>query len=312
MPRGGLFNPMSIYLPIAEMPVNALVVLLVSGLVGFVSGLVGVGGGFIMTPSLIMLGVPSPVAVATGASQIAATSFSGMMSQTRRRSIDWRMGALLSIGGLLGLSFGVSLFEQLLHSGQFDVVVSILYVVFLAGIGTLMLIESAMVTHRTKRARRSVMSVTVRTIAHRLPLRMRFPRSGLYISVIPPIALGFAIGALAAVMGVGGGFLLVPAMIYLLRMPTNAVVGTSLFQILTVSTLIVIVQSTRTQTVDLVLSAILMLGGVVGAQFGARVGAGLKSEHLRTALGALLVAASLKFLFDLVIPPQELYTLSAS
>jgi hypothetical protein len=298
-----------IYLPIAEMPVNVLLVLLVSGGVGFVSGLVGVGGGFIMTPALIFLGVPAPVAVATGASQIAATSFSGIMTQTRRKSVDWRMGMLLSIGGILGSASGVWLFERLLRMGQLDLLVSLLYLVLLAGVGSLMLAESLAVIRG-----RDVKGVTVsrrpaRSLAQTLPLRIRFPRSGLYISIIPPLVLGYGIGALAAIMGVGGGFVLIPAMIYLLRMPTNVVVGTSLFQVLIVASLVVVMQSAATQTVDLVLATLLMLGGVVGAQFGARLGAGLKNEHIRALLGVVLVAASLKFLWDLVIPPTEPYVL---
>ena len=298
-----------VYLPIAEMPVNVLLVLLVSGVVGFVSGLVGIGGGFIMTPALIFLGVPAPVAVATGASQIAATSFSGIMTQTRRKSVDWRMGLLLSIGGVLGSFFGVSLFQRLLAIGQLDLIVSLLYVVFLALVGGLMLAESlSMIRGRPALARPSLPR-PLRSIAHQLPLRMRFPRSGLYISVIPPLLLGFGVGALAAIMGVGGGFVLIPAMIYLLRMPTNVVVGTSLFQVLIVTALIVVLQSAATQTVDLVLAAMLMLGGVIGAQVGARLGAGLKGEHIRALLGAILVACSLKFLFDLAIEPDEFYAL---
>ncbi|MBL8531555.1 MAG: sulfite exporter TauE/SafE family protein [Hyphomonadaceae bacterium] len=291
------------------MPVNVLLVLLVSGGVGFVSGLVGVGGGFIMTPSLIFLGVPAPVAVATGASQIAATSFSGIMTQTRRKSVDWRMGLLLSIGGIVGSTLGVWLFERLLRLGQLDLIVSVLYLLLLAGVGWLMLAESIAVIRGRSSGAVTILRRPARTIAHQLPFRMRFPRSGLYISVIPPLALGFFIGALAAVMGVGGGFILIPAMIYLLRMPTNVVVGTSLFQVLVVTVLIVILQSTATQTVDLVLAALLMVGGVVGAQFGARLGAGLKGEHIRALLGLLLLAASAKFAADIVIPPAEMYTL---
>jgi uncharacterized membrane protein YfcA len=298
-----------IYLPIAEMPVNVLLVLMVSGGIGFVSGLVGVGGGFIMTPSLIFLGVPAPVAVATGASQIAATSFSGIMTQTRRKAVDWRMGMLLSIGGILGSASGVWLFERLLHMGQLDLIISLLYLVLLAGVGGLMLSESLAVIRG-----RAVKGVTIfrrpiRSLAQTLPLRLRFPRSGLYISIIPPLFLGYGVGALAAIMGVGGGFVLIPAMIYLLRMPTNVVVGTSLFQVLIVASLVVILQSTATQTVDLVLAGLLMLGGVVGAQFGARVGAGLKNEHIRALLGIVLVVSSVKFLWDLVIPPSEPYVL---
>ncbi|HVY84940.1 MAG TPA: sulfite exporter TauE/SafE family protein, partial [Caulobacterales bacterium] len=300
----------SIYLPIAEMPVDVAVVLLVSGLVGFVSGLVGVGGGFIMTPSLIFMGVPAPVAVATGASQIAATSFSGIMSQSRRKSVDWRMGVLLSIGGVLGDVFGVSLFHRLMAIGQLDLIIQLCYVVFLALIGLLMLGESIAVLRGRAAPASNLLARPARTLAHRLPLRLRFPRSGLYISVIPPIFLGFGVGVLAAIMGVGGAFILVPAMIYLLRMPTNVVVGTSLFQILIVTALIVVLQSTATHTVDLVLSALLMLGGVVGAQFGSRVGARLRSEQIRAALGLILVGSSAVFLFGLAWQPRELFTLT--
>ena len=298
-----------IYLPIAEMPVNVLLVLLVSGAVGFVSGLVGVGGGFIMTPSLIFLGVPAPVAVATGASQIAATSFSGIMAQTRRKGVDWRMGLLLSIGGIGGSGAGVWLFQRLLRLGQLDLVISLLYLLLLSLIGALMLAEGFAVMRGRDMPTVRILKRPIRTIAHRLPFRLRFPRSGLYISVIPPLALGFAVGALAAIMGVGGGFILIPAMIYLLRMPTNVVVGTSLFQVLVVASLVVIMQSAATQTVDLALAAMLMLGGVIGAQLGARLGAGLKGEHIRAILGALLVAAAAKFLWDLVAQPAEPYVL---
>jgi uncharacterized membrane protein YfcA len=298
-----------IYLPIAEMPVNVLLVLLVSGGVGFLSGLVGVGGGFIMTPSLMFLGVPAPVAVATGASQIAASSFSGIMTQTRRKAVDWRMGLLLSIGGIAGSAFGVWLFERLLRLGQLDLIISLLYLFLLSSVGWLMASEAYSVMRGRKTSGVSVLRRPAKSVAHNLPFRVRFPRSGLYISVIPPLALGFAIGALAAIMGIGGGFVLIPAMIYLLRMPTNVVIGTSLFQVLIVASLVVILQSMATQTVDLVLAALLMAGGVIGAQFGARVGAGLKNEHLRGILGILLIIASAKFLWDIVIPPNEQYVL---
>jgi uncharacterized protein len=298
-----------IYLPIAEMPVSVLLVLLVSGCVGFVSGLVGVGGGFIMTPALIFMGVPAPVAVATGASQIAATSFSGIMTQTRRKAVDWRMGWLLATGGIVGSASGVWLFERLLRLGQLDLIISLLYLVLLSGVGFLMIQESyALIRGRVTRGV-SILRRPARTVAHVLPFRIAFPRSGLYISVIPPLALGFGIGVLSAIMGIGGGFILIPAMIYLLRMPTSVVVGTSLFQVLIVACLVVILQSAATQTVDLVLAALLMAGGVIGAQFGARVGAGLKNEHIRGLLGVLLIGASVKFLWDLVIPPTEFYVL---
>ena len=298
-----------IYLPIAEMPVNVLLVLMVSGGVGFVSGLVGVGGGFIMTPALMFMGVPAPVAVATGASQIAATSFSGIMTQTRRKSVDWRMGLLLSIGGAIGSAGGVAIFGQLLRLGQLDLIVSILYLFLLSSVGFMMVRESYHFWRGRTSKRVSILRRPLRTVAHTLPFRLRFPRSGLYISVIPPLAIGFVIGAISAIMGIGGGFILIPAMIYLLRMPTNVVIGTSLFQVMVITSLIVVMQAAATQTVDLVLAMLLMLGGVVGAQIGARVGAGMKSEYIRGVLGALLVAASLKFLFDVVIPPQEQYVL---
>jgi uncharacterized membrane protein YfcA len=231
------------------------------------------------------------------------------MTQTRRKSVDWRMGLLLSIGGILGSISGVWLFERLLRIGQLDLIISLLYLLLLASVGFLMLRES----YRHWRGR-SVRGVSIlrrpaRTVAHTLPFRLRFPRSGLYISIIPPLWLGFVIGALAAIMGIGGGFIVIPAMIYLLRMPTNVVIGTSLFQVLIIASLIVMLQSAATQTVDLVLAALLMVGGVVGAQLGARLGAGLKSEQLRGVLGALLVGASVKFLWDLIIPPTEPYVL---
>lgn len=298
-----------IYLPIAEMPVNVLLVLLVSGAVGFVSGLVGVGGGFIMTPALIFMGVPAPVAVATGASQIAATSFSGIMTQTRRKAVDWRMGLLLSIGGVLGSVGGIALFERLLRLGQLDLIISLLYLVLLSGVGLLMVRESYRFWRGRPAKSVSILRRPLKTVAHTLPFRLRFPRSGLYISVLPPLGIGFAIGALSAIMGIGGGFILIPAMIYLLRMPTNVVIGTSLFQVLIIASLIVVLQSAATQTVDLVLALLLMLGGVVGAQIGARLGAGMKAEYIRGILGALLMAASVKFLLDLVIPPEEIYVL---
>jgi uncharacterized membrane protein YfcA len=216
---------------------------------------------------------------------------------------------LLSIGGVAGGSTGVWLFGHLLRLGQLDLIISILYLLLLSSVGFLMLSESYALMRGRKGGGVSILRRPARTIAHTLPFRLAFPRSGLYISVIPPLVLGFLIGALAGIMGIGGGFILIPAMIYLLRMPTNVVVGTSLFQVLIISALVVMLQSAATQTVDLVLAALLMLGGVIGAQFGARVGAGLKNEHIRGVLGLLLIIASLKFLFDLVIRPEEFYVL---
>ena len=293
------------------MPVAVLLILLVSGVVGFVSGLVGVGGGFIMTPALLFLGVPAPVAVATGASQIAATSFSGIMTQTRRKAVDWRMGMLLSVGGIVGSSIGVALFERLLRLGQLDLIVSLLYLLLLSSVGFLMVRESYRFWRGRPAKSVSVLRRPLKTVAHNLPFRMRFPRSGLYISVLPPLGLGFVIGAISAIMGIGGGFIVIPAMIYLLRMPTNVVIGTSQFQVLVISSLIVVLQSIATHTVDLVLALLLMAGGVVGAQIGARVGAGIKAEYVRGILGVWRVAASIKFLVDPVVPPDEIYVLGA-
>ncbi|MGE0830509.1 MAG: sulfite exporter TauE/SafE family protein [Hyphomonadaceae bacterium] len=302
---------MSLYLPIAEMPVNALLILLLSGLVGFVSGLTGVGGGFIMTPLLLFVGIPAPVAVATQASQITATATSGLLSPSRRRSVDWRMGALLTMGGVVGSTFGVTLFSSLIALGQIDILISLLYVLFLGVIGSLMLYESFTAIRTRTGTAASPFSRPARTIAHRLPFQIRFPRSGLYISVIPPLALGFGVGVLAAIMGIGGAFILAPAMIYLLRMPTNVVIGTSQFQVLVVAAVVTLLQASITQKVDILLAILLITGGVVGAQFGARMGSRMPAEQLRAALAILVLAAGLKLLWDLVTPPAELYVLSA-
>ncbi len=301
---------MSFYLPIAEMPVNALLVVLLSGLVGFVSGLTGVGGGFIMTPMLLFLGIPAPVAVATQASHIAATSVSGLLSHARRRSVDWRMGLLLTCGGVVGSTFGVSLFNSLLRSGQIDIFITLLYVVLLSAIGALMLYESATAIRGKGAHTPSLFNRPARTISHKLPFLMRFPDSGLYISVLPPLALGAGVGVLAAIMGIGGAFILAPAMIYLLRMPTNVVIGTSQFQVLVISGLVTVLQATITQTVDIALALLLIAGGVVGAQFGARLGARLPAEQLRAVLALIILAAGLKLMWDLVTFPDELYVLS--
>jgi uncharacterized membrane protein YfcA len=231
------------------------------------------------------------------------------MTRTRRRSVDWRMGLLLSIGGIVGSAAGVALFERLLRLGQLDLIVSILYLLLLSSVGLLMVRESYHYWRGRPAKSVSVLRRPLKTIVHNLPFRLRFPRSGLYISVLPPLGIGFVIGAISAIMGIGGGFILIPAMIYLLRMPTNVVIGTSQFQVMLISSLIVVLQSIATQTVDLVLALVLMAGGVVGAQIGARVGAGMRAEYVRGILGGLLMAASIKFLLDLVVPPTELYVL---
>ncbi|MGE3867024.1 MAG: sulfite exporter TauE/SafE family protein, partial [Hyphomonadaceae bacterium] len=297
---------MSIYLPIAEMPVNVLVILMMSAAVGFLSGMVGVGGGFIMTPLLFLVGVPPAVAVATEASQITASSVSGALAHWRRRSVDLRMAALLSIGGVIGSVFGVQLFAYLRRLGQVDVLIALFYVFFLGLIGGLMVVESFAALRRRRLGRTPPRRKRQRTLAHILPLRMRFPRSGLYISIIPPLVIGALVGVLSAVMGVGGGFIIVPAMIYMLRMPTNVVIGTSLLQIVFVTALVTVLQSVQTKTVDLMLAALLIAGGVVGAQWGARAGVRMQGETLRAVLGVIVLGTALKILWDLIATPGEL------
>ena len=300
---------MNIYLPIAEMSVNALLIVLISGAIGFFSGMVGVGGGFIMTPALIFMGVPPGVAVATQASQITASSLSGVFAHARRRGLDLRMGLLLTIGGVAGSTVGVSVFAWMKKLGQLDLLISLFYVFFLGTIGALMLWESINALRRRARSGLPPRRRRKRGLAHRLPVRMRFPQSGLYISVLPPLAIGVATGLLAAIMGVGGGFIMVPAMIYLLRMPSNVVVGTSLFSIVIVACLVTVLQAAQTRTVDLVLAALLIGGGVVGAQLGARVGQRLKAEELRIILSVVVLATGLKLLWDLVARPAEFFVL---
>lgn len=301
---------MQIYLPIAEISVNVLLLLGLGAGVGFLSGMFGVGGGFLMTPLLIFIGVPPAVAVSTEANQIVASSVSGALAHWRRGTVDIRMGVLLLVGGVIGSALGVQLFAYLRSLGQIDVAITLSYVVFLGAIGGLMMVESVRSMRREgsggparPRGKRR------RTLAQKLPLRMRFPKSRLYVSAIPPVIIGAVVGLLAAIMGVGGGFIMVPAMIYLLRMPTNVVVGTSLFQIIFVTALVTVLQATQNQTVDVVLAMLLIIGGVIGAQLGVRAAMKVKGEALRALLAGLVLAVCLKLAFDLVATPSEMYTL---
>ena len=299
-----------IYLPIAELSVNLLVILGMGGAVGFLSGMFGVGGGFLMTPLLIFSGIPPAVAVATEANQIVASSVSGSLAQWRRGNVDIKMGTVLLVGGIVGAVFGVQLVRVLRQLGQVDLIISLSYVTFLGIIGVLMLIESV----RAIRRARAGGQVSMRRSGqhnwiHGLPFKMRFKHSKLYISALPPLLLGAFVGLLAAIMGVGGGFIMVPAMIYLLRMPTNVVVGTSLFQIIFVTAAVTVLHATTNKTVDVMLALILMIGGVIGAQFGARAGQYLKGEQLRALLAIMVLAVCLRLLFDLVIRPEELYSI---
>ena len=304
---------MQIYLPIAETSVSIYLLLGLGGLVGFLSGMFGVGGGFLMTPLLIFIGIPPTVAVASEANQILASSISGGMAHFQKRGVDIRMGCVLLVGGLLGSAVGVQLYAVMREMGQIDLLISLCYVVFLGIIGLLMMIESIRAVHarqigRPIPARRPGQHNWI----HGLPFKMRFKVSHLYTSIIPPILIGFFVGILAAIMGVGGGFIMVPAMIYLLRMPTNVVIGTSLFQIIFVSAAVTVMHAVKNQTVDVVLATILIIGGVVGAQIGARLGQKLRGEQLRALLALIVLGVGIKMLNDLLFMPTEIYSLSSS
>jgi len=301
-----------IYLPIAEISVNLLLLLSLGVGVGFLSGMFGVGGGFLLTPLLIFIGIPPAVAVSTQANQIAASSASGAIAHWRRGTLDIKMGLLLLVGGMAGAVAGVQIFGYLQALGQIDLIISLCYVGFLGTIGTLMLIESINALIRRYRGTKSSSNSAARRKRRwidRLPFKTRFPKSGLYLSVIPPIAIGTFVGTLTAIMGVGGGFIMVPAMIYLLRMPTNVVIGTSLFQILFVTLLTTVLQAGQNQTVDIILALALIAGGVVGAQLGARAGQKIRAEELRVALAVLVVGVCLKVGWDLVATPDDLFNI---
>ena len=301
---------MPIYLPIAEMSVQWLVILAMGLGVGFLSGMFGVGGGFLMTPLLVFYGIPSGVAVATTLSHITASSISGAIAQWRRRAIDFRMAGVMLVGGFAGTAIGIWLFALMRRQGQMDLVVSLTYVALLSVIGVIMLRES-LATIRAARGLAPPLGRPVNHVwIHGLPLKMRFRQSRLYISVIPPIAIGLFVGILSAIMGIGGGFIIVPAMIYLLRMPTNVVIGTSLVQIIVITAVTTILQATSNYSVDIVLATLLVCGGVAGAQIGVRVGAKLSGEQLRLLLALMVLAVALKLFWGLVAAPPDIYSLS--
>ncbi|TVS00283.1 MAG: sulfite exporter TauE/SafE family protein [Rhodospirillales bacterium] len=300
---------MDIYLPIAEVSVNVFLILGLGGGVGFLSGLFGVGGGFLMTPLLLFIGIPAPVAVATEANQIVASSVSGVLAHWRRGNVDFRMGLVLLAGGFIGSTVGVWLFTLLKQMGQIDLVIRLSFVLFLSVIGALMLVESVKAM-RGRRTGAPPKPKAQRSWVDALPLKMRFRRSHLYISALLPLTVGFFVGMMAAIMGVGGGFIMVPAMIYLLGMPTSVVIGTSLFQIIFVTANVTLLQAVTNQTVDVVLALLLLIGGVIGAQFGARAGAKLRGDQLRVLLALLVLAVGVKLAFDLVLEPDDLYSLA--
>ena len=278
------------------------------GGVGFLSGLFGVGGGFLMTPLLIFFGVPPVVAVATEANQIVASSVSGVLAHMRRSNVDFKMGTILLIGGVIGSTLGVLLFAFLRELGQIDLVIKLSYVIMLGIVGSLMLVESVRAILRTRKPGAARGKLHQHNWLHGLPFKMRFRRSKLYISALLPLAIGAFVGVLAAIMGVGGGFIMVPAMIYILGMPTAVVVGTSLFQIIFVTANVTILQSVQTQTVDFVLAGLLLFGAVIGAQFGTRAGAKLRGEQLRGLLALMVLAVCIKLGFDLALHPASLYS----
>ena len=302
---------MQIYLPIAEVSVNIFLLLGIGGGVGVLSGMFGVGGGFLMTPLLFFIGIPPAVAVATGANQIVASSISGVLAHFRRKTVDVKMGTVLLLGGMLGAAGGVRIFAALKAMGQVDLLVTLFYVVFLGTIGGLMFMESLNAILKARRSGPAPQAVRKRRDRlSTLPLKMRFRTSGLYISVIPPFLVGAAVGVLSAIMGVGGGFVMVPAMIYLLGMPTKVVVGTSLFQIIFVTANVTLLQAFHNQTVDLVLSLLLTVGGVIGAQLGARMSTRLAAEQLRSLMAMVVLAVAIRLALVLFAAPDDPYVLA--
>ncbi len=302
---------MTIYLPIAEMNINIILIVFIGMFVGSLSGLFGVGGGFLMTPLLIFLGIPPAVAVGTEAPHVLASSISGSIAHWRKKNIDIKMGIILLIGGLFGSTIGVNIFKIVIGYGQIDVLIQFLFLFFLGFIGFSMILESARTTIKKYRTTSIIRTkLHQHSWLHGLPFKMRFQRSKLYISAIPPFIIGFVVGILSAMMGVGGGFILIPAMVYLLGMSTNVVVGTSLFQIIFVTANSTFFQSYLNQTVDIVLAALMIFGGVIGAQIGAKLGSSFKAEYLRGALGFIVLTVCLKIFLDLSLTPNEFFSLS--
>jgi len=301
---------MDVYLPIANLAVDGLVIVLLGALTGILSGIFGVGGGFLTTPLLIFYGVPPTVAAASAATQVTGASVSGVLAHGRRNGVDYQMGLVLVAGGVLGAILGAGLFNLLTDWGQIDTVINILYVLLLGTIGSLMLRETIQTMRRAGAGEGTPRAARRRhhPLVSSLPLRWRFYRSGLYISPLAPLALGMIVGVLTMLMGVGGGFMLVPAMLYILGMSAGVVVGTSLFNILFVTMASTMVHALTTEAVDIVLAGILLLGSVTGAQFGAKIATSVKPELLRLALALIVLAVALRMAFGLGIRPDEVYT----
>ncbi|MCC7348237.1 MAG: sulfite exporter TauE/SafE family protein [Variibacter sp.] len=301
---------MQIYLPIADLPVNIFLILGMGLAIGFLSGMFGVGGGFLLTPMLIFLNVPPAVAVATVSTHIAASSFSGVFSYWRRKALDVALAAMLLAGGLVGTFLGVWLIAVLRSAGQLDLVIGLSYVTLLGIIGGMMVLESTRAILRAKGGQQPTLRRPgSHTWFHGLPLKVRFKQSKIYVSAIPVLVLGLIIGFLGAVMGVGGGFLLVPALIYLFRVPTTVVIGTSMLMTLITMAAATVMHATTNHAVDAVLALILMVGGVVGAQFGARLGQRIRGEQLRLLLGLLVLFVGLRFAVFLLVTPDDPFTI---
>lgn len=301
---------MDVYLPIANLAVNGLLIVLLGGATGILSGIFGVGGGFLTTPLLIFYGIPPTVAAASAATQVTGASVSGVIAQSRRGGVDYQMGGVTVAGGLVGALLGSVIFNLLEALGQIDVVINILYVVLLGSIGALMGQESIQALRRRPSDKPRAAKRRHHPLIASLPMRWRFYRSGLYISPLAPLLLGVVVGILTMLMGVGGGFIMVPAMLYLLGMSANVVVGTSLFNILFVTMMSTMVHALTTQAVDIVLAGLLLIGSVSGAQIGTRIAVSVKPEYLRLALATIVILVALRMLFGLGFVPDEVYTVA--
>ena len=304
---------MQLFLPIADLPVNVFLILAMGAAVGFVSGMFGVGGGFLMTPLLIFIGITPAVAVASVASHVAASSFSGAISYWRRRALDPILAAMLIAAGLIGTTAGVMLFTLLRRLGQLDLTIAVSYLLLLGIVGSMMVTESVRAIMRARGGRPAeIRRPGSHLWIHGLPLKMRFKVSKIYVSVIPIWVIGFVIGFIGAVMGIGGGFMLVPALIYLIRVPTGVVIGTSMVLTLVTMAYATVIHAATNHLVDALLALMLMIGGVIGAQFGARAGARFSGEQLRLLLGVLVLSVGLRFAYDLVVPPTEQFTIRST
>jgi len=301
---------MDIYLPIAEVSLDVFLLLGLGAAVGFLSGVFGVGGGFLLTPLLIFIGVPPTVAVASSANQLVGASVSGVLAHWRRGNVDFKMGYVLLVGGLAGSLLGVWIFTLLKRLGQVELTISIGYVLLLGVLGFLMMIESVRALLRMHRPGAARRRLHQHTWMHGLPLKARFRRSRLYISALLPIGIGFVVGIFSAILGIGGGFIMVPAMIYMLGMPTGVVPGTSLLQIIFVAANVTLLQAFTNHTVDAVLALVLLTGGVIGAQIGSRFGTHLRGEQLRFLLALMVLAVAAKLAFDMTVRPDDLYSIA--